>query len=136
MAHTGLILQSIDQTFYRLTIFQIYFNRNPLIFITFKRIQLFPILGKMFRYKYITLNSLARITELNARATKFSTPATLLQMPTDISGCPVPPIRSMTWALGCCGRSVPYTNKLCILKVLKDHFGDYSTNNSARRTWS
>src|SRR5690606_5158016 len=91
MAHTGLILQSIDQTFYRLTIFQIYFNRNPLIFITFKRIQLFPILGKMLRYKYITLNSLARITELNARATKFSPPATLLQMPTDISGFPASP---------------------------------------------
>src|SRR5690606_23259072 len=88
MTHISLIFQSIDQTFYHLTIFQIYFNRNTLIFITFKPIQLIPILGKILGYEYITWNSLSRITELNTRATQLSTPTTLLQMPTNIAGFP------------------------------------------------
>src|SRR5690606_4820303 len=88
MIHTSLIFQSIDQIFYHLTIFQIYFNRNTLIFITFKRIQLIPILGGILGYEYITRNSLTRITELNTRATQLSTPTTLLQMPTNKTGFP------------------------------------------------
>lgn len=136
MTPTSLIFQSIDQTFYHLTIFQIYFNRNTLIFIAFKYIQLIPIFREILGYEYITGNSLSRITELNTRTAQLSTPTTLLQMPTNITGFPASPNPFITWALGCCGRSVPYTNKLCILRILKHHFDDYSTNSSARRTWS
>src|SRR5690606_5282747 len=91
MTHPSLIFQSIDQTFYRLTIFQIYFNRDTLIFIAFKCIQLIPILGKILGYEYITRNNLSRITELNTRATQLSTPTALLQIPTNITGFPAPP---------------------------------------------
>src|SRR5690606_2280847 len=91
MTHPSLIFQSIDQTFYHLTIFQIYFNRNTLIFIAFKYIQLIPIFREILGYEYITGNSLSRITELNTRTAQLSTPTALLQMPTNITGFPASP---------------------------------------------